>query len=312
MPRVLVTGATGFAGSHLLERLPLDCDVIAWARPGGHHAAAATGTQAAAWRAVDLLDRDEVERAIGDARPDVVYHLAGAPHVGSSFDDPVAPLETNALGTHYLLSAIERRAPQARVLVVTSAMVYGVSDAPLSETSPLVPTSPYGLSKLAQDRLTSLAAVDGVGTVVARAFNHTGARQDPSFAVPGFARQIARIEAGLDAPVIRVGNLEAERDLTDVRDVVDAYMTLAERGTPGQAYNVCTGVAYRIGDLLERLLSRSRVRVSVEQDPDRMRPSDQPRIVGDNTRLGALGWQPRVPLDTLLDDVLEYWRSQTT
>src|SRR5690606_1816584 len=173
-------------------------------------------------------------------------------------------------------------------------------------------TSPYGLSKLAQDRLTSLAAVDGVGTVVARAFNHTGARQDPSFAVPGFARQIARIEAGLDAPVIRVGNLEAERDLTDVRDVVDAYMTLAERGTPGQAYNVCTGVAYRIGDLLERLLSRSRVRVSVEQDPDRMRPSDQPRIVGDNTRLGALGWQPRVPLDTLLDDVLEYWRSQTT
>lgn len=312
MPRVLVTGATGFAGSHLLERLPLDCDVIAWARPGGHHAAEATGTQAAAWRAVDLMDRDGVETAIAEARPDVVYHLAGAPHVGSSFDNPVLPLEINALGTHHLLSAVERRAPAARVLVVTSAMVYGRSDAPLDEASPIVPSSPYGLSKLAQDRLAALAAVDGLQTVIARAFNHTGPRQDPSFSVPGFARQIARIEAGLDEPVLRVGNLDAERDLSDVRDVVDAYMVIAGRGTAGEAYNVCGGVAYRIGELLDGLLSRSRVRVRVEQDPDRMRPADLPRLVGDNRRLRALGWEPRVSLDTLLDDVLEYWRSRTS
>jgi len=311
VPRVLVTGATGFAGSHLLERLDAGADVIAWARPGGRHGAA-PGAGRAAWRGVDLLDRDGVQHAVAEARPDLVYHLAGAPHVGSSFDNPAEPLAINALGTHHLLTAIERAAPEARLVIVTSAMVYGPSDDPHAETSPMVPGSPYGLSKLAQDRLAALAAIDGLRTVIARPFNHTGARQDPSFAIPGFAQQIARIEAGLAEPVLRVGNLDAERDLSDVRDVVDGYAAIAERGVRGEAYNVCSGTAHRIGDLLEQLLTRSRVNVRVERDEARVRPIELKRLVGDNTRLRALGWTPRVSIETMLDDVLEYWRTRTT
>lgn len=308
--RILVTGATGFAGSHLLERLPPGARAIAWARPGGHPPPAG-GQRDIQWQQVDVLDRAAMKTALRESRPDVVYHLAGAPHVGSSFDNPAAPLESNALGTHYLLSAIADEVPKARVLVVTSAMVYGPSADPHTEDSPLRPGSPYGLSKLAQDRLAALAAKDGLDAVVARPFNHTGARQVPTFAIPGFAQQIARIEAGLAEPVLRVGNLDAERDLTDVRDVVDAYAVIAARGDAGAAYNVCSGVAWRIGDLLERLLRRSRVAVRVEQDEARVRPVDLPRLVGDNSRLRALGWAPRVPIDTMLDDVLEYWRARS-
>lgn len=308
--RILVTGATGFAGSHLLERLPAGAHAIAWARPGGRPTPAAGGT-GIEWQGVDLLDRGAVTAAIRASRPDVIYHLAGAPHVGTSFDNPAEPLAINALGTHYLLSAVAAEAPAARVVVVTSAMVYGPSASPHTETSPLVPGSPYGLSKLAQDRLAALAAGDGVSAVIARPFNHTGARQDPSFAIPGFAQQIARIEAGHAEPVLRVGNLDAERDLSDVRDVVDAYVTIAAHGDTGVAYNVCSGTAWRIGDLLEQLLRRSRVSVRVERDAARMRPVELPRLVGDNARLRALGWQPRIPLETMLDDVLEYWRARS-
>ncbi len=307
--RILVTGATGFAGSHLLDRLPSHARAIAWARPGGH-APPPAGSRDVQWQQVDVRDRAALKTALGDARPDVIFHLAGAPHVGSSFDNPAAPLESNALGTHYLLSAIADEIPAARVVVVTSAMVYGPSADAHTEDSPLRPGSPYGLSKLAQDRLAALAATDGIDAVIARPFNHTGARQVPSFAIPGFAQQIARIEAGLAEPVLRVGNLDAERDLTDVRDVVDAYGVIAARGEAGAAYNVCSGVAWRIGDLLEQLLRRSRVAVRVEQEEARMRPVELPRLVGDNTRLRALGWAPRVPIETMLDDVLEYWRAR--
>lgn len=306
--RILVTGATGFAGSHLLERLPPAAHAIAWSRAGGRPAPAQGGVQ---WQGVDLLDRAAVRDALRAARPDLIYHLAGAPHVGSSFDNPAEPLAINALGTHHLLSAVADEAPAARVVVVTSAMVYGPSSSAHTEDSPLVPGSPYGLSKLAQDRLAALAAGDGINLVIARPFNHTGARQDASFAIPGFAQQIARIEAGLAEPVLRVGNLDAERDISDVRDVVDGYAVIAAGGTAGTAYNVCSGTAWRIGDLLERLLRRSRVAVRVEQDEARMRPIELPRLIGDPSRLAALGWQPRIPLETMLDDVLAYWRSRS-
>ncbi|MDQ3071521.1 MAG: GDP-mannose 4,6-dehydratase [Acidobacteriota bacterium] len=302
----LVTGASGFAGGHLLERLPRDQPIAAWSR-AGHASGSAPHI---AWRGVDLLDRRAVERALDATRPSVIFHAAGAPHVGASFDNPTEPLAINAVGTHHLLSAAARVTPDARVVVVTSAMIYRASDAVLDEEAPAVPSSPYGLSKLAQDRLAALAAGDGMDTVIARPFNHTGPRQQPSFAIPGFAQQIALIEAGRAEPLLRTGNLDAERDITDVRDVVDAYALLGRAGVRGTAYNVCTGHAWRIGDLLERLLSRSRVRVRVERDEARMRPVEPSRLIGDNTRLRALGWEPRVPIDIMLDDVLEYWRTQ--
>ncbi len=312
MPQtILVTGATGFAGSHLLERLPDGVRVVAWARPGGTPPASGAGmTARVEWQGVDLLDRAGVARALSDAPPDLVYHVAGAPHVGTSFDNPALPLSINALGTHYLLGGLAQAAPRARVLVVTSAMIYGPSVDPHAEDSPMAPGSPYGLSKLAQDRLASLAAADGMDAVIARPFNHTGPRQDPSFSMPGFAQQIARIEAGRAEPVIRVGNLDARRDISDVRDVVDAYAVIADRGTAGTPYNVCSGVAWRIGDLLERLVGRSKVAVRVERDEARLRPIELPFLVGDNARLRALGWAPRVPIETMLEDVLDYWRAR--
>ena len=304
---ILVTGATGFAGSHLLDRLPAGARVTAWARPGGHPARPRAGVD---WRHVDLLNREAVAAAVRATQPGTIFHLAGAPHVGTSFDNPSQPLAINAVGTHYLLTAVEDHAPNARVVIVTSAMIYRPSDEPQTETSPTVPSSPYGLSKLAQDRLAALAAAGGLDVVIARPFNHTGPRQDPSFSVPAFAQQIARIEAGTTEPVLRAGNLDAERDITDVRDVVDAYAVLAERGRAGTPYNVCSGRAWRIGDLLDMMLGRARVPIRVEVDESRLRPIELPRLVGDNTRLRSLGWTPRISVERMLDDVLEHWRTQ--
>ncbi len=304
---ILVTGATGFAGSHLLDRLPAGARVTAWARPGGHPARPRAGVD---WRHVDLLNREAVAAAVRATQPGTIFHLAGAPHVGTSFDNPSQPLAINAVGTHYLLTAVEDHAPDARVVIVTSAMIYRPSDEPQTETSPTVPSSPYGLSKLAQDRLAALAAAGGLDVVIARPFNHTGPRQDPSFSVPAFAQQIARIEAGTTEPVLRAGNLDAERDITDVRDVVDAYAVLAERGRAGTPYNVCSGRAWRIGDLLDMMLGRARVPIRVEVDESRLRPIELPRLVGDNTRLRSLGWTPRISVERMLDDVLEHWRTQ--
>ena len=306
---ILVTGATGFAGSHLLDRLPAGSPVTGWARPGGRPPGARDGVE---WRGVDLLDRAAVAHGIRDTQPRTIYHLAGAPHVGTSFTNAVQPLEVNAIATHHLLRAVEAHAPGARVVVVTSAMVYGRSDEPHTESSATIPSSPYALSKLAQDRLASIAAAEGIDAVIARPFNHTGAHQDPSFSIPGFAEQIARIEAGERGPALRVGNLDAERDITDVRDVVDAYTLLAERGTRGTAYNVCSGRAWRIGDLLDMLLRQARTHVDVEVDGERLRPIETPRLVGDNSRLRALGWTPRIPIEQTLADVLAYWRKRIT
>lgn len=307
---ILVTGATGFAGSHLLDRLPKDARVTAWARPEGRPATSAGAN--VEWRAVNLLDRAAIADALADAQPAVIYHLAGAPHVGTSFDNPAEPLAINALGTHNLLTAVSHHSPDTRVVVVTSAMIYRPSGAAIGEDSDKAPQSPYGLSKLAQDRLAILAAGDGLDVVVARPFNHTGARQAPSFSLPGFAQQIARIEAGLQEPVLRVGNLDAERDITDVRDVVDGYALIGAKGERGVAYNVCSGRAWRIGDLLELLLKRARVPVRVDVDESRLRPMELPRLLGDNSRLRALGWSPRIPIESTLDDVLAHWRRVTT
>jgi GDP-4-dehydro-6-deoxy-D-mannose reductase len=199
-----------------------------------------------------------------------------------------------------------------RVLVVSSAQVYQRSDEPIDEDTPLVPATPYGLSKLAQDRLAAAAVRDDhLDVVIARPFNHAGPRQSPAFAVASFARQIARIEAGLDPPELRVGNLDARRDLTDVRDVVEAYVRIMEGAPAGRPYNICSGRAWRVGDLLEELRHMSTVRIRVEVDPARLRPQDIPVIQGDASRLQAdLGWSPRVPVEQTLHDTLEWWRQE--
>jgi GDP-4-dehydro-6-deoxy-D-mannose reductase len=199
------------------------------------------------------------------------------------------------------------------VLVVTSAQVYGASDDPIGEDSHLLPESPYGLTKLAQDRLAlSAAHNDRLDVMIARPFNHIGPGQAPGYAVAAFARQIARIESGLAAPLLAVGNLETRRDITDVRDVVDAYARIIDRGKAGRIYNVCSGRAWRIRDLLEELLQLSTVPITVETDPSRFRPVDVPVVQGDPTRIRTeLGWAPRIGVEQTLRDTLDAWREAT-
>ena len=302
----LVTGATGFAGSHLVDQLLAhEPGVAAWANPRG--SAIVAGDERVTWNAVDLLDRGAVSNAIAALQPSVVYHCAGAADVGTSWADPVTPLRVNALGTHHLLEALRLAGCSARVVVTGSATVYRASNDPLREDSPIGPSSPYGVSKLAQEMLALRATSAAV--ILARPFNHAGPRQSPAFVTSSFARQIAEIEAGFVAPTLSVGNLDARRDVTDVRDTVRAYRKLAEKGQPRRAYNICSGRAYRIGDLLEMLLARARTPIAVVTDPARLRPSDQPVILGDPSRAETeLGWRATVSIEDTLTDLLEYWR----
>jgi len=281
---------------------------VAWSRrdPPEHLASLAN------WCAVDITNRDAVRAAVRDLRPTRIYHLAGFPHIAESWRDAARPLAVNALGTHYLLDAMRREHIGARVLIVSSAAVYAASDAPLTEEARLSPTTPYGRSKLAEEQLGLHAwADDGIEVMIARAFNHIGPRQAPTFAAASFARQIATIESGDAVPIISVGSLDAQRDLTDVRDVVRAYAGILERGTPGSIYNVASGVAWTMRSILEMLVARGRVSVRVETDPKHLRPSDAPIVVGDAARVRlATGWQPLIPIERTLDDLLNDWRTR--
>jgi GDP-4-dehydro-6-deoxy-D-mannose reductase len=305
----LVTGAAGFAGSHLLDRLGDRSPVVAWRRPGGSPPSSESHVE---WQAVDIVDADAVRRALDDVRPRRIYHLAGAAAVDTSWKSVVPHLQVNALGTHHLLEAVRTGGFTCRVLVVTSSQIYQVGDEPVDEGAPLVPPNPYGLSKLAQDQI-ALRAVqdDALDVVIARPFNHIGPRQTPGFAVASFARQIARIEAGEAAPEIRVGNLDARRDVTDVRDVVDAYVQLMHAAPPGRPYNVCSGRAWRMGDLLEELVHLSTTDVRVETDPARMRPNDVPVFQGNATRIRTeIGWVSTIKVEQTLRDTLDWWRRE--
>jgi GDP-4-dehydro-6-deoxy-D-mannose reductase len=306
---VLVTGGSGFAGSHLIELLAGSHRVVAWSHASSPPAAVAG---AARWQTVDLLEQDQVTAAVREARPVAIVHLAGVPNVGESWDDTALPLEVNVLGTHRLLHAVREAGQRCRIVVSGSAHVYAPSPDPIDERHPLAPASPYALSKLAQEQLALRAASeDGLEVIVTRSFNHTGPRQTTSFVAPSMARQIAQIERGGIEPVIRVGNLDARRDLLDVRDVVRAYAALLEGGTPGTIYNVSSGVARPIRDVLAALIARARVPIRIETDPARLRPHDIPVLVGDASRLrAATGWEPVIPFDRTIDDLLAYWRGK--
>ena len=306
---VLVTGAAGFAGSHLVEHLvSTSSDLVCWSR----EAPAPELVPSARWQQIDLLDRDRVRTAVRELQPRQVYHLAGVAHVGGSWDATTPALASNVLATHYLFDALRRASVPARVLVTASATAYAPSDRPIAEDGPIAPASPYALSKLAQEmRSLRGATEDGVDVIVVRAFNHTGPRQAPAFAAPSFARQIALMERGALPPVIRAGNLATRRDLSDVRDVVRAYSALMDRGVRNTVYNVASGVGRPIQSLLDALVSRARVAVSVQTDPALLRPNDTAALVGDCQRLQRdTGWTPQIPFDQMLDDLLEYWRAQ--
>jgi GDP-4-dehydro-6-deoxy-D-mannose reductase len=303
----LVTGATGFAGSHLVDHLLLNHgSIAAWAHRGGQvpHA----NDSRVAWNSIDLLDREAVARALADLQPSVVYHCAGIAHVGDSWSRPVRALSVNVLGTHHVLEGIRDARLTCPILVTGSALVYRPSATPLREEDPIGPSDPYGLSKLAQEMLA--LRDHGAPVFVVRPFNHAGPRQSPAYVTSSFARQIAEIEARRREPILRVGNLESHRDITDVRDTVRAYRLVVERGRPGRPYNVCSGQAYRVSALLDALIGLSQTPIRIERDPARLRPSDNPVIVGDGARIAAeAGWRPEIAIERTLADLLNYWRS---
>jgi GDP-4-dehydro-6-deoxy-D-mannose reductase len=302
----LVTGATGFAGRHLVEHLlAFEPSVAAWANPSGQQPPDDSRVQ---WRAVDLLDRAAVVEAIADLAPAAIYHCAGFADVAGAWARPEKALRINVLGTHYLLDAVRCTRLSCPVLLTGSALIYRQSQTAIAEDSPIGPSSPYGLSKLAQERLG--LRTTSVPVIVTRPFNHAGPRQSPAYVTSAFARQIAEIEARRLPPVIRVGNLDSRRDITDVRDTVRAYRLLVRHGKPQRPYNVCSGRAHRIGDLLDMLVSMSRERVRIEIDPARLRPADNPLVLGDASRLvDETGWRPEIPIDRTLADLLEHWRA---
>lgn len=265
-----------------------------------------------AWAAVDLLDREAVASALESLRPHAIYHCAGAAHVGASWDDGRRTFEQNVRGTHHLIDGARRARLRPRILIPGSAAVYAPSAAPIAERDPLQPSSPYALSKLAQEMAGRYAlADDGLDVLLTRSFNHIGPRQDPAFVASGVARQLALIEARKAPPLLEVGNIETRRDLTDVRDTVRAYREILDHGRPGVPYNVCSGRVYAIKDLIRGLMRRAGLAVEIRVDPARYRPNDTPLILGDNGRLhDELGWSPEIPFEQTLDDLLSYWRSK--
>jgi GDP-4-dehydro-6-deoxy-D-mannose reductase len=305
---VLITGASGFAGGHLVEHLTGAHEIVCWSRTAPRPELA----RLADWHTIDLLDRDRVRKAIANLRPAAVFHLAGAPQVAESWRDTAKPLEENVLATQHLLDAIRRVSLTCRVLVTGSATVYAPSDSPIKEGDRIAPANPYAVSKLAQEQLAMRAFQDdGLDIVIVRPFNHTGPRQPASFVAPGMARQIAMIERGLSDPVIRVGNLEPRRDFTDVRDVVRAYSTLMKLGQAGEIYNVGSGIGRSIRSLLDALLSRSEVEIRVETDVARLRPTETAALVAEASRLRArTGWRPEISFESMLDQLLRYWRAE--
>jgi GDP-4-dehydro-6-deoxy-D-mannose reductase len=302
---VLVTGAGGFAGGHLVEHL-LDAgaSVAAWSNPASRPP---DSDGRVSWGAVDVLDRTAVAHAVAALHPSAIYHCAGVADVGGSWTQPARALQVNALGTHHVLEAMRLAGLTCPVLITGSALIYRQSVRAISEEAPIGPNSPYGVSKLAQEMLARSAP----SALIARPFNHAGPRQSDAYATSSFARQIAAIEAGLAPPVLHVGNLDSRRDITDVRDIVRAYRLLVERGERCRPYNVCSGVAHRIGDLLDLLVGLATVKVTIEPDPARARPSDNPVVLGDRTRITTeTGWAPVIPIERTLADLLEYWRGR--
>lgn len=309
-PTVLVTGAAGFVGSHLLELLAQDsARIVAWQRPGTAPLASVTGVQ---WVEVEMHDRDEVAAAISDARPSAVYHLAGVPHVGDSWGQTRETFGGNVLATHHLFESLRRAGLAPRVLVTSSATVYAPTDRALREDDEVLPNNPYGTSKLAQEMVAMRAwHDDGIPGLIARAFNHVGPRQAPSFLAPSLAKQIAAIEAGTVEPVLKVGNLEPRRDIMDVRDTVRAYRAMMLSARPGVIYNVCSGRPVPVKDLLRLFVQHARVPIRIEQDPARFRPNDTPLLLGDGAKLTAdTGWTAEMALEQTVEDLLAYWRGQ--
>jgi GDP-4-dehydro-6-deoxy-D-mannose reductase len=312
--RILVTGAGGFAGQHLLRLLLEEPGAMVFgATLDGLEPPAGTLSREersrVEWRPLDITSNQSLRTLLDTGGFDQIYHLAGQSSVGESFANPLATWDVNATGTLRLLTALGHSGYQSRVLVISSAEVYGsvpVEAQPVPEDRAAAPVTPYGASKLGAEAVALQAAASGATeVVVARSFNHAGPGQDARFIFPSMARQLAAMNAGIADPVLRVGNLEAKRDFLDVRDVVRAYVRLLEQGESGTVYNVCSGISHSLQELVEQLVQISATRALIEVDPERFRPVDIPELRGSPDRLRSLGWQPTIPMGKTLQDLYD-------
>ncbi len=316
--RALITGITGFAGSHLAEYLlslgTFEVHGIRrWRSPLDHLEGV---LDRITLHDTELRDSHAVRNLVAEVRPQRIYHLAAQSFVPTSWHSPADTLVNNITAELNLFeAALREKIEDVRIQCAGSSEEYGLvypEEAPIKETNPLRPLSPYAVSKVAQDYLAyQYHQSYGLYTVRTRGFNHTGPRRGDVFVTSNFAKQVAAIEAGRKEPVIMVGNLEARRDFTDVRDTVRAYHVSLEKCQPGEVYNICSGKAWRIREMLDMLLEMANVKVEVRQDPARMRPSDVELLLGDNTKLReATGWEPTIPFEQTLRDLLDYWRAR--
>jgi GDP-4-dehydro-6-deoxy-D-mannose reductase len=317
MRRVLVTGVTGFAGSHLVDYMLTrsDCEIFGIHRWRSRTENVEHFLSKITMMECDLRDASSTRDTLEKIRPDWIFHLAAQSFVPTSWTAPSESLTTNILGQVNLFEAVRRIGLKCRIQLACSSEEYGMvfpDEIPIRETNPLRPLSPYAVSKVAQDMLGYQYRMSWkVDSVRTRGFNHEGPRRGPVFVASDFAKQIADSERGRRAPVMYVGNLEAKRDFTDVRDIVRAYWMALEKCESGEVYNICSGKAWSIQKVLDHLLSLTKLKIEVKQDPARLRPSDVPILLGDNSKfVKATGWQPTIPFEQTLADMLEYWRSR--
>ena len=314
--RALVTGITGFVGSHLAEYLLAQGFTVSGTYRVRSRMDHIQDIQSRVQLVeCELKDANSVRQLLSLTRPDFIFHLAAQSFVPTSWNSPEDTLVNNVSSQINLFEAIREQKLRCRVQIACSSEEYGMvypEETPIPEDNPLRPLSPYGVSKVAQDLLGyQYHQSYGLHVVRTRTFNHEGPRRGEAFVLSNFSKQIAEIEAGKKEPVIHVGNLDAIRDFTDVRDVVRAYVLALQLGEPGEVYNIGSGVTVRIGDALEALLKMSPKKIEVRRDPARMRPSDVPILHCDFSRFQkATGWTPAIPFEQTLTDTLDYWRAR--
>lgn len=308
--RVLITGGSGFVGQWLIRRLlERGCTVFAGALDGAPRQPIlnAREVQQVSWIPLDVVSTESIDAAVATSAPDWVFHLAGIAFAPEANASPVRAFEVNALGAMRLLAALGGAAPGARVLVVGSAEEYGAQDAsayPIAETAALRPLTPYAAAKAAQELIAlQVHRSTGLHVVCTRSFNHSGVGHGDSYLLPTLVRRVRELPKS--GGTLRIGNGDVLRDYTHVADVTDAYVRLAERGIPGEVYNVCSGQGIRVRELAERVLSRSAITAQVSTDAQLLRPIDVPILIGDNSKLRtATGWAPRHSIDDIIDDLI--------
>jgi GDP-4-dehydro-6-deoxy-D-mannose reductase len=314
--KALITGITGFAGSHLAEYLleqGVEVHGIYRWRSRMENIEHLNGK--IKLHLADMKDPSVLRNLINEVQPDYIFHLAAQSYVPVSWTEPVATTYVNYIGTINLFEAVRASDCDPVIQVAGSSEEYGTvleSECPIKETNPLRPLSPYAVTKVACDKLCyQYHKSYGMKTIATRGFNHTGPRRGEVFVTSNFAKQIVQIEKGINEPVMYVGNLEARRDFTDVRDTVRGYHLAVQKCKPGQSYNICSGKTWRIQQVLDILLNLSTVNVQVRQDPSRMRPSDLPLLLGDNSKFKlATGWEPTIPFEKTMADLMDYWRAR--